>query len=550
MMPDRSRTPVPDLAPVRRALVSVSDKAGLVDFCKGLAALGVELISTGGTARTLREAGLAVTSIDDVTGFPEMLDGRVKTLHPKVHGGILAMRNDPTHAQQLREHAIAPIDLVCVNLYPFEQTIARAGVSREESIENIDIGGPSMVRSAAKNHAFVAVVTSPAQYARVLEELRAQHGHTSQRLRAQLAADAFALTARYDGAIATYLARADEHASPFPPLLTLSMVKAEDLRYGENPHQRAALYRPRIETAHPSIARSEQLHGKELSYNNINDAAAALELACALLRVDGAACGACVIKHTNPCGAALAPSAAAAIDLAIAGDPLAAYGGILAVNRTVDLPAAQRIAHKDCFFEVVLAPGYAPEALALLQQRWANVRLLQTGPLDPTADDAHQQHPELRSIPGGMLVQDRDLALTPADRFEHRAGPRPTPAQVGVARFLEAVGRFLFSNAVVVGGPSSGALGQGVRMFGGGAGQMDRLTSCNLAIEKAGPNARGSVAYSDAFFPFADGPKRLIDAGVAMIVHPGGSKRDQDTLDLCAQHGVSCCTTGLRHFRH
>jgi phosphoribosylaminoimidazolecarboxamide formyltransferase / IMP cyclohydrolase len=525
----------------------VSDKTGLLAFARSLHALHVEIISTGGTAEALKKDGIPVTPIDAVTGFPEILSGRVKTLHPKVHGGLLGVRTDPAHAEQMRQHAIEPIDLVCVNLYPFEQTIAKPQCSREDAIENIDIGGPSMIRSAAKNHAFVTVVTSPAQFARVEQELAQHQGATTLTLREQFAADAFSLTARYDAAIADYMAGTRD--ARFPAILNLSLLRQDELRYGENPHQAAALYRIRhtgSSTARASLATAEQLHGKELSYNNINDAAAALELAIALAHVDRAQPGACVIKHTNPCGAAIASTVASAIDLAIAGDPLAAYGGILAVNHPIDLAGAQRIAHKDCFFEVILAPSLDRDALALLQARWTNVRLLSVGSLDATIDVRQRDDTEFRSIPGGVLVQQRDTALTPSDQFTHRAGPAPTKDQLRIASFLEAIGRCLFSNAVVLGG----ATADGIRMFGGGAGQMDRLTSCKLAVEKAGPHASGAIAYSDAFFPFSDGPSVLIDAGVRAIIHPGGSKRDDDTFALCNQHQVTCLTTGVRHFRH
>lgn len=550
--------PARDLVPIRRALLSVSDKTGLVPFAQALARHGCEIISTGGTADALRKAGLKVISIDDVTGFPEMMDGRVKTLHPKVHGGLLALRDHPAHAAAMKEHGITGIDLVCVNLYPFEQTVAKPDCTRAQAIENIDIGGPSMIRSGAKNHAYVAVVTSPTQYGRVEAELAQHKGSTSLALRESLAGEAFSATARYDAAITAYLTnRRDTH---FSPLLNVSLVKIDDLRYGENPHQRAALYRlssRRVGNAGPSLTTAEQLHGKELSYNNINDGAAALELALALLRVEPGQAGACVIKHTNPCGCALAPDARTAIDMAIAGDPIAAYGGIIAVNQTIDALAAERLAHKDNFFEVIIAPAYSAEALALLQARWANVRLLALhqsqradgGLRDATSPDASSQDQlEFRSIPGGVLVQDRDVSLCSQEKLERKAGPKPTPDQLRAARFLEATGRFLFSNAVVLGGPVPGHAG--IRMFGGGAGQMDRVTSCRLAVEKAGPLAKGATAFSDAFFPFADGPEILIKAGVQTIVHPGGSKRDEETFALCEKHGVTCLVTGLRHFRH
>jgi phosphoribosylaminoimidazolecarboxamide formyltransferase/IMP cyclohydrolase len=529
-------------------------------LAKALAARGVEIISTGGTATALREAGLKVTMIDQVTGFPEIMGGRVKTLHPKVHGGLLGVRDDPSHRDAMEKHGIAPIDLVCVNLYPFEQTVAKPGVSEHDAIENIDIGGPSMLRSAAKNFEWVTVITSPGQYERVLHELEANKGATSRQLRAELAAEVYALTSRYDAAIAAYLRRRPQML--FPALLTLQYVKDEDLRYGENPHQAAALYRAMkhgggdAASRWPSIASAEQLHGKELSYNNINDGAAALELVLALQKViagggERDAVSACVVKHTNPCGAAIAGSCRAAIDEAIAGDPVAAYGGILAVGDELDDDAAERLKDKDVFLEVIIAPRFSPGALDTLRARWANVRLLKIG--DFSLDGAGQL--EYRSIPGGMLVQERDLHLARPDHFQLRAGPKPTNEQLRAAAFLEATCRFLFSNAIVVGGRSTGgspASGGGgvVRMYGAGAGQMDRVTSCRLAVEKAGKLAQGAVAFSDAFFPFSDGPEVLINAGVKVIVHPGGSKRDEDTFKLCEERGVTCLTTGIRHFRH
>ncbi|MDX2118363.1 MAG: bifunctional phosphoribosylaminoimidazolecarboxamide formyltransferase/IMP cyclohydrolase [Planctomycetota bacterium] len=537
--------PIPDLAPLRRALISVSDKTGLIPFCRGLADAGVTLLSTGGTARALRDAGLTVTDVSAVTGFPEIMGGRVKTLHPKVHGGLLGVRNDPEHAAAMTAHDIAPIDLVCINLYPFEQTIARPGVTDADAIENIDIGGPSMIRSAAKNHSWVAAVTNPAQYDRVLAELRERNAHTSLALRRALAAEAFALTARYDAAITRYM-----HAGEvFPDTLTLSYTKvASELRYGENPHQAGALYRDR--SSGPSVAAATQLHGKSLSYNNLNDANAAFELALALARVDPARPGACVIKHANPCGAAIADTPIDAVDEAIAGDPLAAYGGILAINAPLDAPAADRLCAKDIFLEVIVAPGYTEDALAALKARWANLRLLATGPL-AAALSASSNSPTIayRSIRGGMLAQEIDTRAATRDELALRAGPAPDDATLRLAAFMEAVTTSLLSNAVALGGISP-QRPSAFRLFGAGAGQMDRVTSCKIATAKAGALARGSLAFSDAFFPFSDGPQVLADAGVATIVHPGGSKRDQDTFDLCNARGITCLTTGLRHFRH
>lgn len=531
-----------DLVPVRRALLSVSDKADLIPFARSLHALGVEIISTGGTAKALADASIPVTPIDKVTGFPEVLDGRVKTLHPAVHGALLAVRSSPEHMATLKTHNITPIDLVCVNLYPFERTVAADGVSREEAIEQIDIGGPSMIRSASKNFASVTVITSPDQYDRVVSDLQAHAGATTLALRADLAAAAFSRTSQYDAAIATYLGK--RGAGSMPPVLAPRLVRLSELRYGENPHQAAALY-AEPGSRQTSIVSAEQLHGKELGYNNILDAAAALDLVAMLADADRGP-AACVVKHTNPCGAAIASSVEAAVDSAIAGDPLAAFGGILASSAELDAPAARRITRDGSFFEVVVAPSLAPEALDILRSRWTSVRILRTGPL--RADT--RSSVEMRSIAGGMLVQQRDTLVMQSPRWTHAAGPAPTVATLEAAEALEIICRALSSNAIAIGAADPSIPGCSVRLFGAGAGQMDRVASCRIAVEKAGANARGAIALSDAFFPFPDGPEVLIRAGIATIVHPGGSKRDQETFDLCNRAGVTCLTTGVRHFRH
>jgi phosphoribosylaminoimidazolecarboxamide formyltransferase/IMP cyclohydrolase len=524
--------------PVRRALLSVSDKQGLVEFARVLAELGVEIISTGGTASTLAGAGLKVTLVEMLTGFPEILDGRVKTLHPGVHAGLLAVRDNAVHEDQMRRHALGYIDLLCVNLYPFERTIARPGCTRGEAIEQIDVGGPAMIRAAAKNHAYVAVVTSPAQYHRVAAELRANHGATTLSLRAELAREAFARICQYDATIAAYLA--GSHDDRFPPLLNLSLVRQEELRYGENPHQRAALYRW-ARRHMGSLAWGEQLHGKELSYNNLLDADAALRLARDLGALDPNRCAAVIVKHTNPCGACIAPSVREAIEQALAGDPVASYGGILALSDVMDAHGAQRLMERDVFLEVIVAPSYEPEAIDLLRARWANVRLLAVGSNAECPDAC-----EARTISGGLLLQDPDARWASPQEFVLRAGPEPGPVPRRTAAFLERVARALLSNAVCIGR----ADGEILSLVGAGAGQMDRVTACRLACEKAGRLAQGAVAFSDAFFPFPDGPEVLLDAGVSVIAHPGGSKRDQETFDLCARRNASCLTTGIRHFRH
>jgi len=521
---------------ITRALISVSDKAGIVDLAHALADLGVQIISTGGTSKAIADAGIPVTGIEDVTGFPEMMDGRVKTLHPKIHGGLLARRDTQAHLDSMSEHDIAPIDLVIVNLYPFEATIAKAGVTDEEAIEQIDIGGPSMVRSAAKNHQSVAIVTDPSQYESLLTELSEHNGATTFKLRRKLAADAFTATAHYDAAISSWMTK---DSSQLPDKLTLGLTKIDDLRYGENPHQSAALYQSG-QSQPGTLMSANQLHGKPLSFNNINDASAALELVRSLKAASPSQHAACVLKHTNPCGAACAHTSHEAVDAAIAGDPMAAFGGILATNTTIDLKSAERITAEGTFFEVVIAPSFEPDALELLRNRWKNLRILEAGDVAPNITQ------EMKWIPGGMLVQDRDLIVPHPASWVHAAGPAPTPETLQAAAVLEPICTALSSNAVLIGGIESNR----ARLFGAGAGQMDRVASCLGAIRKAGDLCNGSIAVSDAFFPFSDGPQLLIDAGIKTIVHPGGSKRDSDTFELCNQHNITCLTTGTRHFRH
>jgi phosphoribosylaminoimidazolecarboxamide formyltransferase/IMP cyclohydrolase len=530
---------MPDLVPIKRALISVSDKADLGPFARALSSMGVSIISTGGTARAIAELGIDVTPIETVTGFPEMMDGRVKTLHPNVHGALLALRDKPEHARAMTDHGIEPIDLVCVNLYPFERTVSDPAVTQREAIEQIDIGGPSMLRSASKNFEYVTVLTSPRQYDRVISEMSANEGATTRTLRAELAAVAFSRTAEYDAAIATFLGR--RGAPAIPEILSPRFVKAQHLRYGENPHQDAALYRDPTSTG-PTIVNSQQLHGKALSYNNINDAAAALELVKDLRRLDSEKIGAAVIKHTNACGACVAGSCADAVLGAMAGDPLAAFGGILAVNREFDADAAVRLCKLESFLEVIVAPSFAPEALEMLMGKSANVRLLAVGDKRPSP----AAKIDMRSIPGGMLVQGRDTLVASPEKWEHAAGPAPTPETLQAAGPVWLVAKHLKSNAVCIGGVS----GSDVALFGAGAGLMDRVSACRQAVEKAGDRAKGAIAASDAFFPFPDGPELLIDAGVRAIVHPGGSRRDDETLALCEARGVTCLVTGERHFRH
>ena len=529
------------LVPVRRALVSVSDKTDLVPFVRALVACGVEIVSTGGTASVLTAAGISVRTIDQLTGFPEMLDGRVKTLHPKVHGGLLGRRNVDSHIAAMQAHGIEAIDLVCVNLYPFERTVRDEGVAEEHAIEQIDIGGPSMLRSAAKNFESVTVVTDPGQYDRVASELKTHDGSTTLELRRELAALTFARTAEYDTAIAAWMARRMLGHERFPPVLRHGFTRHLDLRYGENPHQLAAAYADPSANG-PSVVNAALLHGKPLSYNNLLDAAAALELVQDLAETFPDSPSAAVLKHTNPCGCAVAGSLREAFELAYAGDPLAAYGGIVACNRIVDRATAESIVAGEKFLEVIVAEGFDADALELLTQRWKQVRLLAVGAIKSSTGHATSW----RSIPGGMLVQDQDRLAVSLGGFKHVAGPAPKASALADAAMLTVVVKHLKSNAVCIG--SAGTL------WGAGAGQMDRVASCRIAIEKArqrlGQGVGCVTAASDAFFPFSDGPELLIDAGVRCLVHPGGSKRDQDTFDLCNARGVTCLTTGTRRFRH
>ena len=530
-----------DLIPVRRALISVSDKTDLVPFAKRLASRGVQIISTGGTAKALADAGVAVTAIDEVTGFPEMMDGRLKTLHPRVHGGLLALRDKADHVEAMKTHGIEPIDLVCVNLYPFEKTTADPNVAEAHAIEQIDIGGPSMVRSASKNHRFVAVVTSPAQYDMIGAELDANDGATTYALRKKLAAAAFARTAAYDTAIAQWMAARDPQSPNepmFPSPLIIRMDPIQDLRYGENPHQSAMVYGDR-RSREASVAFAKQLHGKELSFNNLYDANGALELVKEIDANDG--CAAAVIKHANPCGFAVAKNADDAFEKAYAGDPLAAFGGIIAFNCPVTLAAAQQIVEGNKFLEVIVAPSYDADALALLTERWKNVRILETGELPPP-DRRDLREMDYKKITAGLLVQQRDLLKIDPDTWQHAAGPAPQDEDVDQLVLATVAVKHLKSNAVCIINNHG--------LVGAGAGQMDRVASCKLAIEKAGERAKGGYVGSDAFFPFRDGPDLLIKAGVKAIAHPGGSKRDDETIAACNEAGVTLMFTGKRHFRH
>jgi phosphoribosylaminoimidazolecarboxamide formyltransferase/IMP cyclohydrolase len=522
------------LRTIRRALLSVSDKTGLVDLAKALAGYGVELISTGGTKKTLADARLAVRDIADVTGFPEMLDGRVKTLHPRVHGGILAIRDNPEHQAVIEREKIGLIDLVVCNLYPFEATLAKPHATHEDIVENIDVGGPTMVRAAAKNYHDVAIVVEPGQYAALLEELHANKGGLSLAMRERLAAAAFARTAAYDQAIAAYFAKR-LGGEDWPHTLTLAFTKKQGLRYGENPHQQAAFYtEPAV--AHACVATAQVLHGKELSYNNILDLDSALNLVREL-----AGPAAVVIKHSNPCGAATAASLVEAFTHAYEGDPLSAFGGILGFNRVVDEATAQQITEPNRFIECIIAPDYAPAALQLLTTRptWKkNVRILRTGELT----DARARSLDFRRVDGGLLTQTRDRQADDFAAAKVVTKRRPTDQEMADLRFAWLVAKHVKSIAIVL-------AKQGM-VVGVGAGQMSRVDSVHMAVRKAGAKVQGSVLASDAFFPFRDNIDEAARAGVKAVVQPGGSLRDQDSIDACNEFGLAMLFTGVRHFRH
>jgi phosphoribosylaminoimidazolecarboxamide formyltransferase/IMP cyclohydrolase len=517
----------PGAVRIQRALLSVSDKRGIVDFARGLAELGVEIVSTGGTASALTDAGIDVRPIDDFTGFPEIMDGRVKTLHPKLYAGLLAVRDNEQHLAQAEEQNIEFVDLVCVNLYPFERTAAKRGVGEAEVIENIDIGGPTMLRAAAKNHAYAAVVVKPESYDAVLEELRDAGGTLSMPTRESLAAEAFAYTARYDTAIARWFA---EKSDDFPPLLIRAFEKVVDLPYGENPHQRAAYY-SQIGTRMNVLSQVKQHHGKQISYNNI------LDLDSARTMVSEFEVPACVIvKHNNPCGAALGATAQEAYEQAFACDPLSAYGGVIAFNRKVDKATAEKL-HQQ-FIEVLIAPGYADDALEVLTQK-QNIRILE----DQERRLPALGEPEIRQVTGGLLVQDRDNSRDERDSMEVVTQRRPTEEEWADLLFAWRISRHVKSNAIV--------LARGLTTIGIGAGQMSRIDSVRLAVEKARVDSlQGTSLASDAFFPFADGPALAIEAGVTAVIQPGGSVRDDEVVAAAEEAGVAMVFTKRRHFRH
>jgi len=527
-----------DIVPVRRALISLSDKSGLDDLAAGLAKAGVELVSTGGTAAKLRELGHEVRDISDLTGFPEMMDGRVKTLHPKVHGGLLAVRDNAEHVAAMEAHDIGPIDLVVVNLYPFEQTVMR-GAARDEIIENIDIGGPSMVRSAAKNHEFVAIVTDPADYAELVGQIGAQGG-TDLAFRRKLAAKAYARTAAYDSMIASWFAFADQ-GQAHPDTRFIVGQKAMELRYGENPHQKSALYLP-MGPSTPGVAQARQVQGKELSYNNLNDANAALELAAEFR--DGPPT-VVIVKHANPCGVASADSLVDAWKQALACDSVSAFGGIVAVNRKLDGPTAEAIC--DIFTEVVVAPD-ADEAAIAAFARKKNLRLLLTDGLPDPARGGQT----VAVIAGGLLLQDRDNGMLTQDMLKLVTKREPTAQELKDCLFAWTVAKHVKSNAIVYAKDGATA--------GIGAGQMNRRDSARIAAIKAReaaetygwaqPHTVGSAVASDAFFPFADGLLAAVEAGATAVIQPGGSIRDEEVIAAADEAGVAMLFTGMRHFRH
>jgi phosphoribosylaminoimidazolecarboxamide formyltransferase/IMP cyclohydrolase len=512
---------------VSRALLSVSDKTGIVELARGLVELGIELVSTGGTARELTEAGIPVREVSDLTGFPEIMDGRVKTLHPKLHAGLLALRDEPGHLQAAEEHEVEMIDLVCVNLYPFERTVARGRDATDaEIIENIDIGGPTMIRAAAKNFPFVAPVTSPESYDAVLDELRETDRRLSLTTRESLAAEAFAYTARYDTAIARWF---QEKQEDWPPLLVRAYERVLELPYGENPHQRAAYYAQVGARTHV-LSMVSHLAGKELSFNNL------LDLDSARYLIEEFVVPACVIvKHNNPCGVAVAPNALEAYQRAFAADPMSAYGGVICLNRRIDKETAEAVVGQ--FVEVLFAPGYDDDALEVLSAK-PNMRILD----DRERRGPTHLEPNLRQVQGGMLVQDRDYGLQERDEMQVVSSRRPTENEWQELMFAWKVCKHVRSNAIV--------LSRELATVGIGAGQMSRVDSVRLAIEKAQSTLEGSVLASDAYFPFADGPQLAIEAGATAIIQPGGSIRDHEVVEAIDAAGVAMVFTARRHFRH
>ncbi len=515
---------------VKRVLMSVTDKTGIVEFARALSEeFGAQIISTGGTARVIAEAGVPVTPIDDVTKFPEMMDGRVKTLHPLVHGGLLAKRDNESHMAQAAEHGIEMIDMVVVNLYAFEKTV-ESGADFGTCIENIDIGGPSMLRSAAKNHESVAVVTDPATYDDILAEMRENDGATTADTRAKLALEVFRTTGAYDTAIAGWLAGQLGAAEQFPQKMSIQLTKQQDLRYGENPHQAAAFYRRSTATEH-SLVNAEQLGGKPLSYNNLLDTDA-----CWAIVREFDEPGVVILKHQNPCGSAMGATIAEAFDRAFACDTKSAFGGIIAANRTVTKEMVEHIDANKLFVEVLIAPDFEPEALELLREK-PNLRILATGGIDmPGAE------PEFRTVDGGVLVQDVDVVAEDPATFTVPTKRKPTEAEMDDLLFAWKVVKGVKSNAILVAKDHAG--------IGMGPGQPNRVDSCEIACKRAGEACKGAVAASDAFFPFRDNIDVLASYGITAIIQPGGSIRDEESIAACDELGIAMVFTGHRHFRH
>jgi len=521
---------------IERALISVSDKRGVVEFSRALAEMGIEIVSTGGTASLLRDNKVAVKDVSEITGFPEMMDGRVKTLHPKVHGGILALRDNPQHVAKMKEHGIVPIDLVVVNLYPFEATVAR-GAAFEEIVENIDIGGPTMVRAAAKNYTHVGIIVDPEDYAPIVAELRANSGLLTPATRFRLLRKAFQHTAHYDAAISNYFAFLDENRQPvrWGETFSIQVAKIQDMRYGENPHQSAAFYRAEGDSG-PSIARAKQFQGKELSFNNILDADAALSTALEFSDIATVA-----VKHNNPCGVALSQTSLAdSFRKAKACDPVSIFGGVIAFNRPVDEETAKEL--KEIFLEIVIAPSFTPEAKAVLSsaKRLLNIRLLELDMSEPQTGGY-----DLRRVRGGMLMQDWDTGKIDVRACKVVTERKPTETEYQALDFAWRVCRHVKSNTIVFASPD--------QVLGVGAGQMSRIDSTKIAVMRAathGLDLKGSAVASDAFYPFRDGLDEAANAGAKSVIQPGGSIKDEEVIAAANEHGIAMIFTGMRHFRH
>lgn len=522
---------------IKRALISVSDKTGITDLGQCLHDFGVQLLSTGGTAKALKEAGLNVTDVSQVTGFPEMMNGRVKTLHPNIHGGLLALRENPDHMTQLKEQGIETIDMVVVNLYPFAQTVAKPDVTLAEAIENIDIGGPSMIRSAAKNYKSVAIVVNPSRYQEIIREMRTHDGALGDETLAALAVEAFDQTAEYDAGIHRYLSAQQSGGAPsdFPDTIRMTFHKQQALRYGENPHQQACFYRQNQYSHEPSVTTAKQLHGKELSFNNIIDINAALEIV-----KDFSEPAACVIKHTNPCGAAVADNISDAYQRAFDADSLSAFGGIVGLNRPCTLAIAEKM--KDVFLECVIAPSFEQEALSLLTNK-KNIRLMACGELTTIAH--HQQtwmEMDAKRVVDGLLLQDRDLKQINEAELKTVSNRQPTEEELKDLLFAWRVCKHVKSNAILI-------AKQG-RTLGVGPGQTNRVGAAHIAVQGAGDSAKGAVVASDAFFPFRDGIDALAKVGIKAVIQPGGSVNDEEVITAANEHDMAMLFTGIRHFKH